>query len=388
MSRFDELWDGYLADRLTTAEVTEMLDIMSKDDKSLDAGITSLLNGNTYGDLADPVVEEKIFQKVLAHTKAKSKGKVISWRIMAAAAAVVLLFSSTIFFLQRQTADSRLALQQKDNTKTGAKDIPPGGDKAILTLADGRKIVLDTAANGAITSQGGITIIKVGGQLTYDQQTNATEVLYNTITTPRGGQYQLELADGTKVWLNAASSLSFPTAFPGNDRSVELTGEGYFEVAHNAQKPFHVKVNDMDVEVMGTHFNINSYENEPAVKTTLLEGKVKVSKGERLVYLNPGQQAIVESNQIATTSNVDPDQVTAWKQGLFNFEHSNVYAILRELSRWYDVEVQYSGSSSDKELFGIISRNSPLSSVLKALKATEKNMTYRIEQRKLIVQFR
>lgn len=265
-------------------------------------------------------------------------------------------------------------------------DIAPGGDKAILTLADGSKVILDTADNGAITKQGSVTVIKLNGQLAYNKEgISSTDVLYNTITTPRGGQYQLVLADGTKVWLNAASSLRFPTAFVGKERKVELTGEGYFEVEHDASKPFHVMVNDMDVQVLGTHFNINSYSDEPAVKTTLLEGRVMIKKNENLVYLNPGQQAILQPGQdnIQVAYDVDVEEVTAWKNGLFIFNKAPLEDVMRQIGRWYNVDVVYLGNIPQDRFSGTISRNTNLSEVFKILEYS--NVRFKVEGNTLTV---
>ena len=265
------------------------------------------------------------------------------------------------------------------------EDLAPGGDKAILTLANGRQIVLDTAANGALTKQGGVRIIKIGGQLTYNPESTGEDIVYNTISTPRGGQYQLELADGTKVWLNAASSLRFPTAFNGNIRSVELAGEGYFEVSHNPAKPFHVKVNDLDVQVLGTDFNINAYTDEANIKTTLLQGSVRVSKGKYAALIKPGEQSRTNttSDEIVVKGNIDLEGVVAWKNGKFQFDKADVKTIMRQIARWYDVEVIFEGQIPDKKFNGKMYRNVNASHVLKILE--EGGIHFRIDGKKVIV---
>ena len=332
---------------------------------------------------------ETIIQTILLQRRKSAVRRMPGLVRFAAAAVFILIAGAAIYLLPHRTTTASSG--EGITNAAVPQDLAPGGDKAVLTLADGRTIVLDSAADGAITKQGGITIIKVGGQLTYDQQVKTTEVLYNTITTPRGGQYQLELADGTKVWLNAASSLRFPTAFTGNNRRVELTGEGYFEVAHNAQKPFHVQVrrqaqNDdpMDVEVMGTHFNINGYENEPMVKTTLLEGKVKVMKGERSVVLSPGQQAVANPSRgdLTVISDVDVEGVVAWKNGLISFDGADVGEVMRQIARWYDVEVAYDRNVQSAHVSGKISRSLNLSEVIRVLE--ESGIDIKKEGRKLI----
>ena len=289
------------------------------------------------------------------------------------AAAVVVLVAAGGYFLLNQHPRNDFA-KAKPQSVPLQNDIAPGGDKAVLTLADGSRVVLDSAANGALTRQGNVTVIKLNGQLAYNKGgASQTEVLYNTISTPRGGQYQLVLADGSKVWLNAASSLRFPTAFTGKERRVELKGEGYFEVAHDETRPFHVDVNDMDVQVLGTHFNINSYSDEPVIKTTLLEGRVMVTKAEKLVYLNPGQQAVLTpaEDNIKVDYNVDTEEVVAWKNGFFIFNNTPLETIMKQLERWYDVEVEYQGEVPKDRFNGNISRNNNLSEVLKVLEYSD-----------------
>jgi ferric-dicitrate binding protein FerR (iron transport regulator) len=300
--------------------------------------------------------------------------------IRISAAAVLLVVSLGLFYALK--LENR-QLAKVPSTTSKPDDISPGGDKAVLTLADGRKIILDTASNGALTVEGGIKVIKAGGQLSYNEQIKSSEVLYNTISTPRGGQYQLELADGSRVWLNAASSLRFPTAFIGDDRTVELTGEGYFEVAHDASRPFHVKVGDMDVKVLGTHFNINSYPDEPTIETTLLQGRVSVRKGQQFVFLNPGQQAIVAGSQVQIDNDVDVEEVVAWKNGWFNFNSLRIQDILRQLSRWYNVDIVYEGEPTQHHFTGMVSRNSKVSEVLKIME--QAGMVFKIDGKTITV---
>jgi ferric-dicitrate binding protein FerR (iron transport regulator) len=253
--------------------------------------------------------------------------------------------------------------------------IVPGGNKAILTLADGSVIQLDSTGTGVIANQGNILLYTSNGELAYKpaEATGINEIVFNTISTPKGGQYHVVLADGTKVWLNSASSIRYPTAFAGEKRIVELTGEGYFEVAHNAKQPFHVKVNDMEVAVLGTHFNINSYSDEPSVKTTLLEGKVMVRNQHDFVSLNPGQQAIIEPEQtkIRIAHSVDVDEVVAWKNGRFLFNGADVEVIMRQVARWYDVEIVYE-QKINEPITGGLGRSENVQQLLNILEATGK----------------
>jgi ferric-dicitrate binding protein FerR (iron transport regulator) len=272
------------------------------------------------------------------------------------------------------------------------KDVAPGGNKAVLTLADGSIIDLDSAQNGTLATQGNIKVIKGedGQLLYYVDQENSTAVGYNTISTPRGGKYEIVLSDGTKVWLNAASSLKFPASFTGKTREVTLTGEGYFEVAKNALKPFHVKVDHMTVEVLGTHFNVNAYDDENSVATTLLEGSVKVKKGvltnsgSKTVLLEPGEQAdLAKDGKFKINHHANIEEVTAWKYDNFEFNNTPVTDIMRQISRWYDVEVDYRGSIPTHKLTGKISRNVNLSQLIDMLQYTGVNM--KIENKKIII---
>lgn len=309
------------------------------------------------------------------------------WLKFAAAALLVLLAGAGVY----------LWIQSNNTPETGKqlavvadKDIAPGGNKAVLTLADGSKLILDETANGELTTQGSTKLIKLDGQIAYSENGQQADELYNTITTPVGGQYQLVLADGTHVWLNSASSLRFPISFPGKERNVELMGEGYFEVAKNPSKPFNVSVQyptgkkGTEVKVLGTHFNINAYTEEEAIKTTLLEGAIQLSSQSEKRILNPGEQASsLENGSLKVTSQVDLDQVMAWKNGLFNFNNTDLQMVMRQLSRWYGVEVVYEGNPPQREFGGEIQRNLNLSQVLRLLETNE--VHFRIEHKKLIV---
>lgn len=300
------------------------------------------------------------------------------------AAAVILFLGFGTWFLMNNKDDSTEIVQQKTED-----DILPGGNKAVLTLADGTRVILDATDTGAISEQGGVTVIKLDdGELSYQKNKSANEaVVYNTISTPRGGQYQLTLSDGTKVWLNAESSLRYPTAFTGSDRKVELTGEGYFEVAHNAEKPFKVEAGGMDVKVLGTSFNINAYVDENVSKATLIQGFVAVKSklGESFV-LQPGNQAVLQrsNNYFTKIELVNIEQVMAWKNGYFSFQNASLRDIMRQLSRWYDIEIEYEGVIAPKKYRGIVPRDSNLEDVLRILE--ESNVHFRVEGRVLKVQ--
>ena len=342
---------------------------------------------------ADPLLEEQIiWDRILANlpveTKVRHLGK---WYAIVAAAMILLFLSVGIYFISNKKA----AAGRLTATHYRKSEILPGGNKAVLTLANGKQIVLTNANNGTIAQQGAITINKTAsGQIIYDglsktgTQSAAADVNdQNTITTPPGGQFTVILPDGSKVFLNAASSLTYPIAFSGNERKVQLKGEAYFEVTHNPVKPFRVVSNGQTVEVLGTHFNIDAYSDESLIKTTLLEGSVRIRKGGRMAMLKPGQQAQIangaSSEQISVT-NVDTEDAVAWKSGLFVFDGDNIRHIMHMISRWYNVDVDYSGPVPDDVFGGSVSRFSNVSEVLKTLQLTGK-VNFKIEGRKIIV---
>ena len=304
-------------------------------------------------------------------------------KAIAAAAAVVLMVLSVGGYLYFQNKSAATENQLAVNTH----DVDPGGNKATLTLADGSRISLTDANNGELAKQSGVKISKSkNGELVYSvAASDATPLAFNTISTPRGGVYQVNLPDGTKVWLNAASSIKFPTTFAQlSQRKVELEGEAYFEVAKNKKVPFVVATSGQQVQVLGTHFNISSYTDERELKTTLLEGSVKVIAANTIV-LKPGQQSNLKRNGSGdlkvSTANIA--QVMAWKNGFFHFEKENLHEVMRQLSRWYDIEVVYEVDRHDDEFMGDIPRGIKLSEALKIL--SFEGTQFRIEGRKLIV---
>jgi ferric-dicitrate binding protein FerR (iron transport regulator) len=299
------------------------------------------------------------------------------------AAAVVLVLVSGLWFFSRP---SKTDVPQIAVTPS-LQDIAPGGNKAILTLADGSRVILDSVNNGAITTQGNVIVVKLDdGQLAYetsDQNSQQSVIQYNIISTPRGGQYQIVLADGSKVWLNAESSLKFPTRFEGKDRKVEILGEGYFEIAHNKSKPFMVSNGNMVIEVLGTHFNVNAYQDEDKIKVTLLEGSVNVlSNGEQL-KIKPGQQADIKNGLMTLNQTVNVEEVMAWKNGKFYFEKADIKTVMKQIVRWYNVDVEYRGNVNH-HFGGDISRNVPVSRVFEMLELTG-GVKFKIEGKKVLV---
>lgn len=309
---------------------------------------------------------QRILNKIRQSIGAAPK-KPVRLRQWAVAASIALVACTAAVYFIWPAPEEQHGQVVQENRYT--EDAAPGGNKAILTLSNGTQIVLDSAGQGVLATQGGTAVIKSQqGQLEYKEEgteeANAAMV-YNTLRTPRGGQYMIVLPDGTKVWLNSQSSLQFPAVFNGSERRVELTGEAYFEVARNKQKPFHVISGGADITVLGTHFNVMAYTNEPQMATTLLEGSVKVSRGGRSEVIKPGGQVLLSENGMAVRT-VDTDDAVAWKTGIFRFNNDSLKSIMRQIERWYDVQIDYA-SMPDKEYSGMVRRSSHLSEVLKML---------------------
>lgn len=312
--------------------------------------------------------------------------KIVRW----VAAAIVFLLGAGAIWYSFPAREAGIAGVSINDSVT----IVPGGNNAILTLSDGSTVVLDSAANGLLSNQGNTKVIKLqDGKLAYNTSSaGTTQPIYNTITTPRGGQYQVLLPDGTAVWLNAASSISFPTAFNDSERVVKVSGEVYFEVAAKhvttTKVPFIVKITSSsgedagEVRVLGTHFNINAYNDEKIVKTTLLEGAVQCIKGNSRRLLKPGEQAGF-ADGITVRTGIDTDEIIAWKNGTFYFNSNDIETIMRQISRWYDIEVAYKGEISKEAFSGIVSRESNLKQVLKIME--EGGVKFDIQGRKIIV---
>jgi ferric-dicitrate binding protein FerR (iron transport regulator) len=325
--------------------------------------------------------------------------RLFPWKRVVAAAVMLVMLSGGAYFLFNNKRSSQTAAREQQEVKS---DLVPGGSKAILTLADGKQIVLNDVPNGTITQQGATQVNKSGAGITYnasDSPANSAlakaPLTFNTISTPRGGQYQVVLPDGSKVWLNAASSLRFPTAFTGEERRVEINGEAYFEIVTvrlpaGKKMPFKVSVNNKaEVEVLGTHFNVMAYDDEGAIETTLLEGRVKVGSSNRQpVILKPGEQASLShsshKSQIIPVQTVDVQTAVAWKEGYFRFNNTPVKTIMRQAARWYNAEIIYQGNVDDESFSGAVPRSENISSLLRILELT-KTIRFTINERKIIV---
>lgn len=318
----------------------------------------------------------------------KAEGKVRSlWSVwLPIAAAIVVMLSVGIL-----TWDNQQQKKQKTSTVSIKKDIAPGGNKAVLKLADGTEIVLDGHSTGMLADEDGTKISKTAeGMLLYDAaKSDGDETLVknhiNTLTTPSGGQYMLILPDHSKVWLNAESSISYPSVFSGEERNVSLIGEAYFEVAKDKQHPFKVKAGDMEVKVLGTHFNIMSYAEEGQTQVALAEGSVRIDLGNNSRTLIPGQQASIKagSTQIYL-KNVDVDEVISWKNGLFQFDNAPLEQVMRQVERWYNVDVVYNGAIPDLYITGMISRSNNVSKILALIEAAG-GVNFEVGNKQIIV---
>ncbi len=302
-------------------------------------------------------------------------------RYTAAAAILICALGGAFVFTHNKAKKAK---------QLAANKIVPGGNRATLKLANGKIIDLTGAHDGILAQEANIQIHKnADGLLVYTAAGNKIQrdadgnIQRNTISTPNGGQYQVVLPDGSKVMLNAASSLTYPVAFEGKERAVELNGEAYFEVAHNKAMPFRVKCARQTVTVLGTHFNINAYYDESAIKTTLLEGAVAVAAGSSKAVITPGEQALVGSGDQLSKRQVDVDKEVAWKNGVFSFDGDDIRSVMRQVARWYDVSVVFNGNFTDDKFYGEISRSSSLNDVIKILKLS--NVNFEVRDRKIIV---
>ena len=331
------------------------------DEKNIEANLAWMDKVKTEKSLKR--IKEKIEFNPIQNRRSSNK-----W-IYGIAASIILLVAAFAIF--------RTTLNKKPESpavvKISQPDIKPGGNKATLTLSNGNVIDLNNVKNGLLNGDNGTVINKsTDGEIKYENSeiANNSSSNYNILSTPKGGLYKVQLADGSIVWLNAASSLRYPTAFNSDERIVELTGEGYFEVAKNKDKPFIVKLaNESEVKVLGTHFNVMSYENENAKEITLLGGRVEISHDNNTLILKPGQQGRITSSEINLGIDVDTTQVTGWKNGQFIFHDADIQTIMKQVDRWYDVDIKYE-AKVNQQFNAVISRNEPVSRLLHLLEQT------------------
>ena len=372
VKKFKILVSKYLDETINWDERKVLVEMLKQEEfvKELDEQVMQELMQKKYELEPDEQIRESISDFLVNNTSSEKIVRFPSWTKVAAV--IFVLLTAGYLLTTREKQASPITAEH-----SGMEDFKPGSDRAVLHLSDGTTILLDSQLNGTIARQGDVEIVKsANGQISYQllNQGNTTAYM-NTMTTPMGGQYRLVLPDGTKVWLNAASSITYPASFQDKERKVSVSGEVYFEVAKNADKPFIVDVDGgAKIEVLGTHFNVNAYANEPAIKISLLEGSVK-SGG---IVLQPGQALI--NGKVITT---DLERDVAWKNGLFNFNGLDLPTAMRQLARWYRLEVKFEGGVPNKVIRGKMGRDLSLSQVLNILEKMELN--FRIEQKTLIV---
>jgi transmembrane sensor len=393
-ARHQKLFRQLLEEKLSPEEAKELVAWLGTDQLDTQAAslILARLNQSVTNEEITSEVREALEARLPAILGGTREPAIIpriplyKKRWIAWAAAVIILFGTSLFvLLSKKSIEPPVVINSPGGP--ASTDIAPGKEGAILTLEDGTRLVLDSLGNGQVAMQNGTKVVLHNGQLVYNTEGAASkEIAYNTISTPRGRQFQLVLPDQTKVWLNAASSLRYPTIFTGKEREVEITGEAYFEVAKNAAMPFRVKLgNNAGIEVLGTHFNVNSYQDEASMNTTLLEGSVKIYHGTDQQVIKPGEQAQVfqTNSPIKVVSDVNVDKQVAWKNGVFDFEDATLEEVMRQLERWYDIDVVYEKGVPPLEFVGKMGRDLSLSNVLKGLEFSKVHC--RLEGRKLVV---
>ncbi|WP_433902738.1 FecR family protein [Sphingobacterium puteale] len=333
----------------------------------------------TSGESREDMLQ-RIYDQIAQEANIRPADKVSKVWFMAAAC-LLFVFSFGGYFFYHSDLLDKASFSQHES-------VVPGGNKAILTLANGQKVKLDEVGDGQLAVEGNNNIIKSSdGQLRYeadfDDGKRIKSVGINELSTPLGGQYHLILADGSKVWLNSGSSIKFPTSFNPKERKVEVVGEAYFEVSHHPKWPFIVISREQIVQVLGTHFNVSAYEDEDRMRTTLLDGSVKVSTVKGSKMLKPGQEAVVNGENLSVT-NADTEEAIAWKEGYFRFNNENIVPVMRKLARWYNVEVTFQGKITQEAFNGKISRSKNLDQALKMLEKTGV-IHFKTEGRRVIV---
>lgn len=389
----------YVSNQIDTHGYKKLMDLIaaSADDAELYAFMERVWNSRDLEQPFSKLQSEILYRRIITDQRFNPDEAAVVplssksvnhkfWKIASAAVVLITVAVSLSFYLNSNNRFSKDVLSEHH--------IPPGGNKAVLTLSNGEQIALTNIDNGKIADQGIVSITKTAdGQLTYSMANTKANLSkgkdladqYNKIETPLGGQYQLRLPDGTKVWLNAASSLRFPAYFaPGEKRTVVLTGEAYFEVAHHKKQPFIVKTDRQEVTVLGTHFNINTYLNEPFVKTTLIEGRVSVTANSHTSLLQPGQESLLDAGNKMRVDLADLESVLAWKNGKFIYNNEDLYSIMRKVERWYNVQIVYKGDFTGRVFNGSISRFNTVAEVLRKFELTN-NLHFKIEGRRITV---
>jgi transmembrane sensor len=386
-----QLLDRYISEELSKDEFGALWQTLSEEEHLglWEQQTDALLQSGGFEDLADPAKQQLVLASILHEEKRQAPlRRLPSKKIWWAAASVVLMLAAGAYFW--------FITPEKKSSTAGQlilpNDLPPGKEGAILTLADGTSLLLDSIGTGWIATENGTSVILKNNELSYSPVAASSDsITYNTLSTPRGRQFHVKLPDGTAVWLNAASSIRYPTVFTGKERKVTITGEAYLEVAKDQRKPFIVDVDgEMEVEVLGTSFNVNAYTNEPQINTTLLEGSIKVAKAAtekntklNSIQLSPGQQAAMKGEELLLMPNPDLKMVMAWKEGYFLFNYTPVDEILRQFARWYDMEVVYEDKAPDFVLSGAIRRDFTLTEAMLTLE--KMGLHYRLEGKQLTI---
>lgn len=367
--RIAYLISGYINKTLTTREHDE-LDLwveQSDDNIELFSKLTDERNINEAMAFMRGLDKEKAYEKVKAQIFPEKKK--MKWLLPVSIAAILLIAFGIDWFIKSKAIETRQAPPQIANT---AIDKKAGSSKAVLQLADGKTIELASTSNGEIANEGSATITANSETITYNSNSgSATGEAFNTLTVPKGGKYKLLLADGSQVWLNAASSIKYPVVFTGNERKVFIEGEAFFDIAKNEVKPFIVQTTNATIQVLGTSFNVNTYIDEPGEATVLVSGKIKVVTGKQTQVLVPGQQANIDPSGDVKIEQANLQEATAWKDDNFVFKDEPIENIMRQLARWYDVEVSYKGNVNH-HFNAAVSRKEPLSKILQLLEQTQR----------------
>lgn len=397
--KLQDLLRQYFDDTISPSDYNELLEYLKTADQDvieqvIDEEMLSLKSGAIFSKKQSESVLNRIksdmrFKNVIPSPQNIYQPTIIRFYQRAwfrVAAAVLVLCTAGLFMIRHGKIKGDFSRAVVKHIST---PIVPGSQKATLTMSNGNVIVLSNAANGILANTAAAKIVKQHqGQIIYDAKTNnvaSNEVGYNTLTTPRGGEYQVVLPDGSKVWLNAASSITYPVQFTGNERRVKLTGEAYFEVAKNKEKPFYVTMGNAEVRVLGTHFNISAYGDDDAITTTLLEGSVQISKNHSVSLLKPGQQAVInnKSDDIAV-SEANLEDAMAWKNGYFIFSNDNITGIMKKVSRWYDVDVYYAANLNEQKFGGSYHRSKNINELLQYLEMIGK-VHFKVQERRITV---
>jgi transmembrane sensor len=378
MQRLPLLFDKYINNQISADECKEFWQLLQENGlaDNLSTELQNLWLEHPKYSQSNAIWELKFDALIASQQPSIRKTSIIKYAV----AALFVFLIGSIWFLNFESKSPK----NKSN-KQLVNDVKPGHNGAILTLSNGKKVILDSAVDGETLSDANLGIIKKDGEIIYTGKTD--ELVYNTVTTDKGRQWRLTLPDGSKVWLNAQSSIHYPLNFTDKERVVEIAGEVFFEVVHNSKKPFKVKVGNKVIADIGTSFNINAYADESDMKTTLIEGSLSISNTRTNIpptILEPGQQAVVNSTGfIRVNQHQDLDEVMAWKNGMFNFNETNIENIMRQIGRWYDLDIEYSGKITTETFSGMVSRNKSLIQVLKVLE--QASIKFKIEGKKIIV---